>query len=207
MKKTSAFTFVEVMLVASIFAIVAVAIYSTLGAGISAWKKSQEAQTLHQDARLTLNKMAQDLENASLYSKKEGFSNFSGEKNKISFYSLVDDYQALPVHPELKRITYSLNEPAHTLLRQEETFPESVQETPSQAPEAIALQVANLNFFYCYEDKAAEPPYKWLDSWQPNPAKDIFLPQGVKIELKLDAKGKLSFTKYVFIPTGEKGKE
>lgn len=195
------FTFVELMLAISIFTIVAVAIYSTFGTGVSAWKKASKAQNLYQDIRLALDRMTYDLENAVSYSKKTDFSNFLGEKNKISFYSLTEVFQKIPAHPELRKITYSLDEPAHILERLEQTFPESWQNLPE--PEEIAAQIAGLNFFYCYEDEGNEPPYKWKDTWD---SKEN-IPQGVKIELEVGTEEKTVFTKYVFIPTGEKGKE
>lgn len=204
MRKTDlgGFTFIELMLAASIFAIVAVAIYSTFGAGISAWKKAQKAQDLYQDIRLGLDKMASDLENAVKYYPKDSeFSNFEGKEDLISFYSLVDVYQTIPAHPELRKITYSLDESTPILQRLEQTFAESVQETEEQESEEIAAKVSSLKLSYCYEDKDAEPPYKWKHTW--DFAQKI--PWGVKIELELDAEEELVFTKYVFIPTGEKG--
>lgn len=197
------FTFIELMIAASIFAVVAVAIYSTFGTGISAWKKAQEAQNLYQDIRLALDKMAGDLENAILYSQKEDFLNFLGEEDKISFYSLTETFQTLPAHRELKKITYNLDESSRILQRLEQTFAESLQETQEQEPEEIAAKINNLNFSYCYEDEAAEPPYRWEDIWN----SDKVIPQGVKIALELDVADKPVFTKYVFIPIGEKGQE
>ena len=203
MRRLNGFTFIELMVAISIFAIVAVVIYSTFGSGLSAWRKTEKAQRLHQDIRLALDKMACDLENAILYSEKDEFCNFLGEKNKISFYALVDVFQAMPAHPELRKITYSLDESNHILQRLEQTFAESEQKMQEQKPQEIIAHIGNLNLLYCYEDEDAEPPYKWMDTW--NFRKRI--PQGIKIELEIGAKEKLIFTKYVFIPTGEKGKE
>ena len=200
------FTFIELMLAASIFAIVALAIYSTFGSGISVWKKTEKTQNLYQDIRLVLNKMAYDLENAVLYSEpeeEEELSNFAGERNEISFFTIVDVFQKLPTHQQLRRIAYSLDESTRMLLRQELTYPESVQEAYEKEPEEIAAHISNLTFFYYYENKDDEPPYEWMDSW--DPAQGI--PQGVKIELEVEAEEELIFTKYVFIPTGKKGQE
>ena len=117
--RNKGFTFIEVMLAVSIFAIVAVAINSTFGAGLFAWRSAQETQNLYQDIRLALNKMAGDLENAVLYSdsEEEGHKvpNFAGLENELSFYSLAESFSAIPVHPELRRITYRLDESTHIL--------------------------------------------------------------------------------------------
>ncbi len=194
-------TLVELLVALSIFAIVAVALYSTFGTGISTWKKIKQAQDLYQDIRLTLDKMALDLENAVLYSEKPEFVNFQGGKSKISFYSTVETSQALPGHTELRKIAYSLDESGHILQRREQALFNSGQNTEEEAQE-IAAAISRLDFFYCYEDEHAEPPYKWQDSWD-FPQE---LPQGIKIELGLDTEKNLVFSKYVFIPTGRKGK-
>lgn len=201
LNRKAGFTFIELMLASSIFIVIAVAVYSTFGMGISAWKKSQNAQNLFQDIRLSLDKMAQDLENAVLYSQEAGFSNFTGEKNKISFYSLGEVFSSLPPYSELRKITYSLN--AAALQRLEQAYPECLQEEEQQLSEEIANQISNLNFSYCYNDKETQPPYKWKDTWNSLQA----IPQAVKIELELDIDEAVAFTKYVFIPTGEKGEE
>ncbi len=196
-------TLIELMLAVSIFAIVAVVIYSTFSAGISVWRRTQRTQNTLQDIRLSLDKMSEELENAVLYSQESGFPNFVGGKNRVSFYSVVNVFSTLPVHPELRKITYDLDSSADMLQRLEQTFPESVQNRQDKSPEEIAARISNLNFFYYYKDENAAVPYKWKNSW--DSAEDI--PQAVKIELKLDSEEKLVFTKYVFIPTGKRPAE
>jgi type II secretion system protein J len=197
-------SFLELLLAITIFTIVAVGIYSTFGAGLSTWRKTQKAQNLYQDIRLFLDKIEQDLENAVIYSDSERaeYFNFEGEGNKISFFSLVPTFQAIPYHPELKRITYIFDESTHTLQRLEQKFSDFAQGSGSQEAEQIIAQIYNLNFFYCYLDEDAIPPYKWMNNW--NSEQDI--PQGVKVELEIAAE-KLPFAKYIFIPNGRKGKE
>ena len=77
-----------------------------------------------------------------------------------------------------------------------------MQETEEQESEEIAAKISSLNLFYCY-DADAQPPYEWKKSWNSDENKN---PQGIKIELEFNTEEKLVFTKYIFIPTGEKGK-
>lgn len=196
------FTFIELMIAVSIFAVVSVAIYSTFNTGISAWRKAQKSQDIYQDVRLVLEKMVLDLENAVIYSLDPEFSNFKGKENRISFYSLKEVFQTIPSHLELRKITYALDESTQTLQRWEENFAQSVQETTVQEPEDFATQIKALVFSYCYEDEDSDPPYQWKDEW--DSVKEI--PQGVKIELEVGTE-KLTFTKYVLIPTGKKRQE
>lgn len=203
MKSKQGFTFIELVLSASIFAIVALAVYSALSAGLSAWRKTQKVQNLDQDIRLVLDKLTLDLENAVLYSEEEDFVNFTGEKNEVSFYSLVDDYQTIPVYPQLKKITYSFDESEQILQRNEQGFAESMHSSYNQKPGEIIAQVSGLNFYYCYSDETMDASYQWMDSWDSSQG----LPQGIKIELELDRAQNTFLKKYVFIPTGTKGKE
>lgn len=205
--KRCGLTFVELMLATSIFAVVAVAIYVTFGTGISTWRRAQQAQQLYQDLRFALDKIAQDLSNAAVYLPTENFTNFQGENNEVSFYSLVETFRPAPQYQRLYKITYQLDEQARILLRLAQAYPESDSEIqpaqPEVAPEKIARQISKLNFYYCYADNTAEPnSYKWLDNW--NAAQDI--PLGVKIELEL-VDSPLVVSKYVFIPTGKEGQE
>lgn len=198
-KNKTGFTFIELMLAVSIFAIVAVVIYSTFNTGISAWKKAEVAQNLYQDIRLTLDKMAEDLENAVKYSEKENFSNFEANQNSISFYSLEEVFTGLPkvpAHPELRKISYSLS--GSMLQRLDETIPELLQEKPVAQPEEMSAKISELNFSYYYIDKTTSPAsYKWDNVWD----WPLDIPRGVKIGLKVVGEEK-SFVKYVFIPSG-----
>ncbi len=201
--KLRGFTFVEIMLAVTIFAVVAIAISSTFATGLFTWRKAQQTQNLYQEVHLALNKMAEDLQNAVLYTEGTEAINFLGTQGGLSFFSLVDVFQVLPPHPELRKITYSLDEETHTLQRLELTLAESMQDELPQQAEELAAGVSSLNLFYCYTDEEAQPPYKWQDNWS---AADK-IPEGLKIELQLEEDKELIFSKYVFIPVGEKGQQ
>jgi hypothetical protein len=144
---------------------------------------------------------ASELQNAVLYSEKVEFSNFTGEENRLSFYTLAKVFTEMPAHYELMKVTYNWDGSANVLQRLQQTIPESMQEAQEQQPEEVLAKVSRLNFFYCYEDKSASPPYKWENIWD----NEVKIPQGVKIELTLEPEEKLTLSKYVFIPSGEKG--
>lgn len=206
MRRKRGFTFIEVMLVMSIFAIVALAVYSTFGAGISVWKRTQDTVRVYQDIRLALDKMTGDLKNTILFAEEYGekkFINFTGMENVISFYTMVDVFREIPVHPRIKKVTYRLDESKLILERLEQDFAESILEEKELEFDEIAAKISELRFSYCYEDENAEPPYKWEDTWDSTQG----IPQGVRIKLKLDSEEDLVFTKYIFLSIGQKGKE
>ncbi|MBN2097661.1 MAG: prepilin-type N-terminal cleavage/methylation domain-containing protein [Candidatus Omnitrophica bacterium] len=196
--KNTGLTFVELMLAASIFAVLAVAVYSAFSTGISAWRSAQQAQNLLQDLRLSLDQISRDLENAVLYyPEEEGKINFVGEPNSISFYSLVDNFRSQLVYPELKKITYSLD--GEVLKRWEQSLAQALQETQEEDSfDQMLTQVAGLEFFYRY---GQEDELNWQQSWNAQQS----IPQGAQIKLTLTGEEGLAYTKFVFIPIGKKG--
>ena len=194
------FTFIELMLAAAIFAIVALAIYTTFNSGLTAWGKAQEAQGVYQDIRLTLDRMALDLENAVLYSDKQDAVNFSGQKSSISFFSLVDLYQTIPAYPQLKKITYSLE--GSGLKRLEQSYADSDMHSRTEYTDQMAAGLRGLNFSYLYSKQACGAvTYEWRDAWEDSAQ----IPRGIIIELELGEKQGLALRKFVFIPTGTPG--
>lgn len=198
MKDKKGVTLIELIVAVSIFAVISVAVYSTFAMGLSIWRRTQKAQVMYQNIRLALDEMARDLQNAVVYfdSSQTTAINFEGEKDRISFYSLVDGYQTTPPYPQLRKISYTLGDSGN-LQRLEQ-----VHQGADIAPETeeIASQVANLSFFYSYEDNGALG-YEWRRDWEPNER----IPESVRIELELNTGNKPVFSKYVFIPTGKKG--
>jgi type II secretion system protein J len=198
MKDKKGVTFVELIVAVSIFAVVSVAVYSTFAMGLSVWRRARNAQALYQNIRLALDEMARDLQNAVAYFDpgQPTAINFEGEKDRISFYSLVDGYQTTPPYPQLRKVSYTLGD-SGSLQRLEQVHQGA---DIAQESEAIASQVANLSFFYCYEDTAGSG-YEWKQAWELKQE----IPESVKIELELNTGNKPVFSKYVFIPTGKKG--
>lgn len=112
MKKNKGFTFVELMIALTIFALVSLGIYATFSTGLNAWRRGEDATRLQQEARWALDKIAQELRGAVLYNYGANYpelGSFLGEESKISFLSQI--YNLAAKTSEVKKITYSLEVP------------------------------------------------------------------------------------------------
>lgn len=197
-KFLTGFTFVELMVTISIFSIVGLAIYSTFGTGVNAWRRGQQGADFYQDARLSLNIMARELRNSIFYKDLE----FVGQEDKVSFPCLINTAVAgAPQRLAIGKVTYWFDSQHHALLRSEETLAESFQENQGETME-LASSVVELDFSYSFRGEERE--CDWLDSWG-----DVHtIPLGIKIALAFEdekSQEKTVFTKTVFIPTGVMG--
>lgn len=112
--KNKGFTFIELIIALTIFAIIALGIYSTFSTGLNTWRRGEDANRLEQEARWALDKMAKELQDAIIYNYGQSYPDtqlFLGEKDKISFLTLT--YSFSTKLSEIKRITYSLEVPEY----------------------------------------------------------------------------------------------
>ena len=83
MRKTSAFTLVELLIALMIFSVVMVTIYSTFHNGIFGCRNIEEVMEIHQGARQVLERINLDLRNSFAYSATE--TKFAGAASEMSF--------------------------------------------------------------------------------------------------------------------------
>src|SRR5437899_12332328 len=62
------FTLIELLVSLTIFAVIAVAVYSAFAGGVGAWRRAQEFSSTYQTARLVLDDLANELKNAVVVS-------------------------------------------------------------------------------------------------------------------------------------------
>ena len=106
-----------------------------------------------------------------------------------TFLSTLDDSQENTINDE------------NIFCRQQQTYPETLQDEWMSKSEELVTEVTQLSFSYCYLDNASGD-YKWKEEWVKEEQDTI--PQAVKIELIFkDKSGKESIlTKTIFIPIG-----
>ena len=222
-KIRSGFTLLELLIAVTIFAIAAVALYSSFYAGIRILRRSEEAMKRHQDLRLVTEEMALDLRNsmlAPIYEEKrettsvetEGAEEeivyfFLGEEKRFSFVTLRD---ALSTDAKLKRqicnVTYYLKGGSDTggklariIKYQSKGYGAGLDEE-----EILLTGLEDIEVNYSFQGADEDSPPIWLNRWEVEER----VPLGVKIKLKLKGLGTLrEFTKTVFIPVGLLGSE
>ncbi len=202
-----AFTLIELLIAISIFAIVAVALYSTFFAGISVWKKSGEGGNIYQDAKFVFDDIKRDLQNAIYLSKdEESIFTFSGEAEEISFITLQPVFLEEDIsRKELVKVTYGFDAGKNQLISLKAE--KSLGFDTEKAEKEILLDgVEKFTIFYCYDTGDEDDPYEWKEEWED---RDMRIPRGVKIISLIrsggDTKDTLEFTKTIFIPIGVLG--
>lgn len=209
MKTKTGFTFIELLIAISIFAVVAIALYSTLFAGISVWKRSSEGGDVYQDVRLTFNDITKDLRNiVYMYTKdEESIFSFFGMIDEIVFVTLEGSFFEEDIsRKELVKVAYRFDEDADELIRIKAD--KSLGFDVEKAEKEILLNgVEEFKLEYCYDSGDDDDPYLWKEEWEDE---DLRIPRGVRVTFHIETENKkepLEFTKTIFIPTGILGEE
>jgi prepilin-type N-terminal cleavage/methylation domain-containing protein len=201
-KFPNGFTLIEILIAITIFSVVALSLYSTFFSAIAVWRRSEALNRVYQEARWSLEVIANELHNAIVLDYTDrypDFTAFEGSSDKISFLSLSDS--------GIKQISYLLeNENSeYSLKRQETAFTDALQNYSKEQLIETFTNLAcegGLKFSYAYSAVDSEDDVVWQDNWQD----DQNLPKGIKIELALrnpsSPDAKITFNKTIFIPCG-----
>jgi|GEM_PF-1371161 len=207
------FTFIELIIAITIFSIIAVSIYSVFRTGVRLWSGTNPLIQQNQSTRYFFNTISTDLKNSISYnaasqsiktfgSSEEKNANFEGDKQKISFITLIDISagDALP-HTELARVVYSFDRSKKTVKRAVATKAEGLNEEYAKAANILSdIDDKDFGFEYCY--KAASSPteydYEWKDTWSDEDRDKGKIPRGIRVKAG-------SHSKTIFIPTGKLG--
>jgi len=208
-KDKTGFTLIELFIAISIFAVVAIALYSTFFAGISIWKRSAEGGDVYQNIRFILDDMTKDLKNSVyMYSNEEGsIYAFSGTDEEISFITLEDvTSEEETSRRELVKAAYRFDKTEDSLIRAKAD--KSMGFDIEKAEEEIVLKdIEDFKFEYCYETDSDIEPYEWKEEWEEDKKK---IPRGVRVSFHSMAERErrpVKFTKTIFILTGVLGEE
>jgi type II secretory pathway pseudopilin PulG len=136
------FTFVEVLLAASITALVGLTLYQALTNGIKLWQRSQRLM-VEQEIALFFDKLAVDLRNTYPFSQMP----FHGYNEKLSFPTLV--VHAGQNVPSLGRVEYGYDLNKRSLVRRFAPYGLAQTEEYSSS-QTLATQLTHLKFRYVY---------------------------------------------------------
>ncbi len=204
-----AFTFVELLIAVSIFAVVALALYSTFFAGISVWKRSGEGGNITQAMRFILDDMARDLRNAVyLTGEEESVFVFSGDSEGLVFFSIEPSSLGETISQrELVKLSYSYDKDEKQLLRRR-ADKEAGFDLEEAKKEILLGDIDEFKIEYCYDTGDDDDPYEWKDEWE---QKENRLPRGVRLTFRLAGADRdekpVSFSRIMYVPLGVLGKK
>lgn len=213
MNKKIGFTFIELIVAVMIFSIIAVSVYSVFRAGVRLWHRTNPLIQANQSTRYFFNTISSDLKNSVSYNAiSPGFKtfgssgkkdvNFEGEKQKISFITLIDvSGSGMLSHTELARVTYYFDRTKKTVKRAVATKAEGFSEDYDKATDILNdIDDKNFGFEYCYKmtSSPTEYDYEWKDAWSDEDRDKGRIPRGIKVKAGV-------YSKTIFIPTGRLG--
>lgn len=213
MNKKKGFTFVELIIAITIFSVMAVSIYSVFRAGVRLWSGTNPLIRANQSTRYFFNTISADLKNSISYnaasavvktfgSSDEKIANFEGDRQKISFITLVEvSGDGILPHTELARVVYSFDRSKKTVKRAVATKAEGLNESYAKAVDILTgIDDKDFGFEYCYKEtfSPTEYEYEWKDEWSEEDMDKGKIPRGVKVKAGL-------YSKTIFIPTGRLG--
>ncbi len=203
------FTFIELFIAISIFAVVAIALYSTFFAGITVWRRSGEGGNVYQNVRFVFDDITKDLKNTVYCTKEEeSIFAFSGTTEEIVFFTSEPVFSEEDVYrKELVKVAYRFDRGEEQLIRAKGG--KSLGFDIEKADKEVLLDgVKEITFAYCYDTGDEDEPYLWKDEWLDE---EMRIPRGVKLTSLVKAekgeKEALKFTKIIFIPIGVLGEE
>ncbi|MFA5143368.1 MAG: prepilin-type N-terminal cleavage/methylation domain-containing protein [Candidatus Omnitrophota bacterium] len=214
-KRGPGFTFIELIIAVTIFAIIAVSIYATFNAGIRVWLKTSPMIEENQALRVFYYTISTDLKNAICYydasqtltksgfgAEYEGKINFEGAQTRISFMAIIGISDAAgAIREEPARITYLYDKSTKTVKRLVAARAEGLDEQNANVSDMLEnIAEKDFGFEYCYKKPISntEYEYEWKDAWVDKNVLNI--PRGVRIKAG-------NFTKTVFIPSGVLGED
>ncbi|MFA5059227.1 MAG: prepilin-type N-terminal cleavage/methylation domain-containing protein [Candidatus Omnitrophota bacterium] len=234
--KKRSFTLIEMLLALSIFAIVALSLYSVFSSGIRLNKRSNDVNAIYREMRWSLGRIAEDLENVVFYDFSGSYPDktaFDGRSNEISFLAATSKglktvrYSAQPlgfgsVHQviigkhstENQKIVsqYQEEEVArHAFVREELFFIDDLRsgQEKNSTKEVLSsnLQENGLTFSFAYlQGEGESAKIFWNNSWD-----KPYIPSGIRVRLTFvnprDPQETVAMEKEIYIPTGFLGQE
>ncbi len=228
----SGFTLLEVLLGLTVFAVIAVSLYSTFSSALQLQRRAQLLNRTYREANWSLGRIAKDLENMRPYDFTGSYSDkaaFVGKRDRLMLLSatehglkVVSYYIALPedahIHSVVIGKKMSKNEAvtfrrtqeaekAAFLVREVSDFADFLSDRVDEESRDIEILSSRiltdgLKFRYAYEPSGTDQAIDWREEWTKK-----YTPAGVQVEMTLLslAGTRMPFARDVFIPTGAWG--
>ncbi|MDD5428361.1 MAG: hypothetical protein PHI58_03875 [Candidatus Omnitrophica bacterium] len=216
-KAIRAFTLVELLITASLMALVAVAILSVFAAGVKVYERVRAYSDARTDMLFSLEEMERDLRSVRNISQIK----FAGESGKVTFPAVVHTNFAGKAGTSLGSISYYIDDSSHYLVKEERDYSAATAMEPPEGFITEMVYAENIKFsYYCYDRDSKS--FSWKEVWAEeddlaggaSPGKSsppagvaadkkniVHTPLGIKIEIGCESNGEsLVLTRMVFFP-------
>lgn len=171
-----AFTLIEILLVASLFAMLGLAAFTCLSNGLKLWQRAGGLAS-EEDVAMLLDRFCSDTKNSFSFSQ----ISFEGEEMRMAFPTLVwtsvdrrgthadDEYET-----QIGAVEYSFDMDKKAIIRRQANYSQALREEWGEPVVAVA-GVESMRFHYFYEGKKEGAPS----------ASGTDLPSAVEVEIHL----------------------
>lgn len=206
--RLKAFTLIEILLVASLFAMLGLAAFSCLSNGLKLWHRAGGLAS-EEDVAMFMDRFCSDAKNAFLFSQ----ISFEGEEMKVAFPTLVwtaSDRRSVRANDEYEtqigKVEYGFDMDRKAIVRRQANYAQSLREEWGD-PQVVVANVEHVRFHYFYEGKKEGT----------SSASGLELPSAIEIEIGLiqelngpsrgsvlveDGSQGRVFRRFVMIPSG-----
>jgi prepilin-type N-terminal cleavage/methylation domain-containing protein len=171
-----AFTLIEILLVAALFAMLGLAAFTCLSNGLKLWQRAGGLAS-EEDVAMFLDRFCSDAKNAFSFSQ----ISFEGEEMKVAFPTLVwtaTDRRSVRANDEYEtqmgRVEYGFDMDKKAIVRRQANYSQALREEWSD-PQIVVANVEHVRFRYFYEGQKEGGPS----------ASGLQLPSAVEIEIGL----------------------
>jgi prepilin-type N-terminal cleavage/methylation domain-containing protein len=187
--KRNGFTLIEMLLVAMLFPVVSLAIYSNFSAGARVWIKLSK-QAPEEDIALFFRKASIDFENAFKYAS----ISFEGDDERVAFASAIKTDIVLGGDLGIGEVAYYYNEDKKAIFKEEKNVSQLHTDKPGTVQWMLG-DVTELNVSYFLRDEL-DGKFRWTQVWKPD---EKTIPVAVRMEFTHSGQ---AFTKTFLIPAG-----
>ena len=192
MKKNNAFTLVELLIAASIYAVVMVGILSAFRSGIFGYGHIDRKLGFSQTRAFVLYRVDADIRNIFSFSKTN--SMFDGKAGELSFLTEADFYEDGQVRQDVARVAYSFS--GNALMRLSRRGKLCFSPDSSEPPDVIWTGLREVSFSYGSTLKPGQA-LNWSDVWKDPKS----LPEAIRLHIVFqDATDQPPLEHIVYLP-------
>ncbi len=180
-------TFVELLIVTALLAVIALTLYSVFASGVKIWEIVNTSIS-EEEVNIFFSKLSQDLKNSFRFKGTD----FLGKEESVAFSSIVKS-QRMGI-ATVGQVIYAYKPSGEEIVREERDFSHIYDEDEGEITDKMS-GVESAAFQYRYYSSEIEE-YVWVDEWEKEA-----LPLTVRIELELnDGRETRKFTRTIDIP-------
>ena len=198
-KREAGFTFIELLLALTLFAVIASGVYRTFYMGTQIWSKCNLMMKESHALRVLFNALSQDAVNSTVFYSDDPQETL-WEKRQMRFATLENIYQDGKLDTELARVEYRFDPKKGALSRK--YVPVSIGSDKKTVKETVFLQdLEDAIFEYSPAGNVPGTGSVWSETWTGEKNGD--LPGGIRVRVRLKATRDMpgeQFEKVIIMP-------